>query len=264
MPITTSIPLSSFSQDKFGDVAYEVVGHALNVHRQLGCMFHESIYRSTMAEICGERALEEVGIRLSHAGFEKELFIDLVVDGGCPFELKVAAKLTDRHRGQLIQYLMLTGLPHGKLINFGSEQLEHEFVNCHETIGKRRLFKVNKEDWHVSGESSRRLESIVTGMLRDWGTGLDRSLYTEAVIALIGGDAVTGFVETFWDGRVTGRQPVNLLDQNTSIEVTTKRRGLDAYEAHLRRFLIITKLEAIHWVNIGPGNVTFRTLRPDS
>jgi GxxExxY protein len=57
--------------------------------------------------------------------------------------LKVASALHERHRQQLIQYLMLTDLHHGKLINFGGEKVEHEFVNCHETTEHRRSFQVD-------------------------------------------------------------------------------------------------------------------------
>ena len=164
MPVTTSIPLRYFSQEEFRDVAYEIVGYAFNVHRQIGRIFHESIYRSTLGRLCHGRGIEEVSICLSHEGFKKELFMDLVVDGGCPFELKVVSSLTDKHRTQLIQYLMLTELSHGKLINFGGEQVEHEFVNCHETTEHRRSFEIHKEEWHATSESGRQFERIVIAL----------------------------------------------------------------------------------------------------
>jgi hypothetical protein len=56
MPITTSIPIQHFSQDDFGKVAYEVVGHAFEMHGTLGKIFHESVCRSTLHQILGEWA----------------------------------------------------------------------------------------------------------------------------------------------------------------------------------------------------------------
>jgi len=41
MPISTPIVIGAFSQEEFGKVAYEVVGHAFEVHGVLGKKFHE-------------------------------------------------------------------------------------------------------------------------------------------------------------------------------------------------------------------------------
>ncbi len=37
--------------------------------------------------------------------------------------------LTPRHRGQLLNYLILADAAHGKLINFRTDRVQHEFVN---------------------------------------------------------------------------------------------------------------------------------------
>lgn len=112
--------------------------------------------------------------------------IDLLVDHGCPFELKATESLADAHQCQLIQYLMLTGLTHGKLINFGMDCVDHRFVNCHETLEQRRKFQVERVDW-LSSAYTDRLEHITVDLVQDWGTGLSRSLYKESLIALLGG-----------------------------------------------------------------------------
>lgn len=77
------------------------------------------------------------------------------------------------------------GLSHGKLINFGSERVEHRFVNCHETPDQRRQFQVEHIDWCSNG-TLERLEQMVVPLVSDWGTGLTRSLYQEAIVALAG------------------------------------------------------------------------------
>ncbi|HRX79872.1 MAG TPA: GxxExxY protein [Pirellulaceae bacterium] len=260
MPVTTSIPIHHFSQDDFGTVAYEVVGHAFEIHGTLGKKFHESVYRSTLQQIFGERSVEEMRILLTHQSFEKELFADLVVDYGCPFELKAAAGLTAAHESQLIQYLMLTGLSHGKLINFGAEQVEHKFVNCLESPEQRRLFQVDRHDWSKDTAACR-FEDVLVSLVRDWGTGLTRSLYHEAVVALLGGeDRCRRFTQTHWQGTVTGRQPVDMIDEVAAFEITCMRRDLESFESHLRRFLTNTALESILWVNIVSGCVRFKRI----
>lgn len=261
MPITTSVPLRHYCQDEFGKVAYEVVHHAFEVHDLLGRIFHESIYRSTLRQVLGNRAIQEFEICLTHQGFRKELYIDLLVDLGCPFELKAVSSLNDAHQSQLIQYLMLTELSHGKLINFGTDRVEHRFVNCHETLEQRRQFQVDCVDWCANGPTNR-LEHLVIPLVRDWGTGLSRLLYLEAIIALAGGeDRCRQFTATKWRGQRTGRQPVYLVEPGVALEITCKKCDLGHHEMHLRRFLENTDLESILWVNITSGSVTFHRIR---
>ncbi|HQX54147.1 MAG TPA: GxxExxY protein, partial [Planctomycetaceae bacterium] len=169
---------------------------------------------------------------------------------GCPFELKVASSLSAAHESQLIQYLMLTELSHGKLINFGAERVEHIFVNCLESPEQRRQFQVDLHDWNKDAAASR-FEDVLVSLVRDWGTGLTRSLYYEAVTALLGGEVqCRRFTQTHWQGIPTGRQPVDMIDDVAAFEITCKRRELEAYESHLQRFLENTTLESILWVNI--------------
>ena len=73
------------------------------MHGALGRKFHESVYQRTLQQIIGARAISEYAITISHGSFLKILYVDLLVDAGCPFELKAVAKLTDDHISQLIQ-----------------------------------------------------------------------------------------------------------------------------------------------------------------
>lgn len=260
MPVATSIPIRHFSQDDFGNVAYEVVGHACEIHGALGRIFHESVYRSTLQQILSLRAVKEMEIVLKHQCFQKELYVDLVVDSGCPFELKVASSLNSAHESQLIQYLMLTGLSHGKLINFGAERVEHQFVNCHEPPEQRRQFQIERHDWCVE-EPARRFEDVLVPLVRDWGTGLTRSLYLEAVFELLGGaDQCRRSIDTFRQQQYTDRQPVNVVDDLTAFEITCKRRDLEQYEPHLQRFLMNTNLDSILWANTVSGCVRLQRI----
>jgi hypothetical protein len=155
---------------------------------------------------------------------------------------------------------MLTELTHGKLINFGSERVEHRFVNCHETLEQRRTFQIVRTEWLGVGPTQR-LEQIVVALVNDWGTGLSRSLYQEAVVALAGGEEqCRQFTESKWQGQRIGRQPVLLIEQGVAFEITCKKHDLDHYESHLRRFLANTALESILWVNISSGCVRLKRI----
>lgn len=255
MPISTPIPLQSYSQEEFGNIAYEVVQCAFQVHNELGRIFHENIYRSTMQRMLGSRAIQELQIHLSHENFQKDLYLDLLVDLGCPFELKATTALNNAHQSQLIQYLMLTGLTHGKLINFGTERIEHRFVNSHETLEQRRCFQVERIDWSES-EITTRIEQLAVSLVRDWGTGLSRSLYQEAVFAMVSGnERCDQFAEARWQGHRTGQQPAILVDPFVALEITCKNGNLEPYEIHLHKFLNNTDLKSIVWINIISGLV---------
>ena len=230
-----------------------MVQHAFQIHDELGRVFHESTYRSALQHIFGSRAIQEFQICLEHGRFRKELYIDLVVDRGCPFELKSVTSLTAAHQSQLIQYLMLTDLSHGKLINFGKDRVEHQFVNTQARLEHRRSFEIDRIDWNGTG-SMERLEKLVVALLNDWGTGLSRSVYQEAILVLAGGEEVCcRFTETFWQGSRVGRQPVLELQPGVAFEITCMKNDLEHYEMHLRRFLHSTALSSILWVNIKFG-----------
>ncbi len=260
MPVSTASPVQQFSQDEFGKVAYEVVGHSFDIHAALGKKFHESVYKGTLKEIVGNRAVNEFAITLSHGSFEKKLYVDLLVDSGCPFELKSVTKLNDVHVSQLIQYLMLLNVRHGKLINFGAEEVEHQFVNCHESTQHRQQFKVERVNWSVPHETTL-FEQTVVALVKDWGTGLSRSVYEEACVHLFGSkESCEQMVATYWNGKPTGQQPVKMLDEGFAFEVTCKRTDLETYASHLHKLLDNTNLKSILWANIVSGTVRFRRI----
>jgi hypothetical protein len=155
---------------------------------------------------------------------------------------------------------MLTGLTHGKLVNFGREHLEHHFVNCHFTQVARQRFEIDYVDWPQKG-AARQLEQIVVPLLRDWGTGLTKSLYHEAVVAFSGGESkCKQFTETLWHGKVTGRQPIYTMDGGSAFEITCIKDGQEAYQMHLQRFLKHTSLPFLWWINVNQNVVRFQRI----
>ena len=101
----------------------EIIGAAIEVHRELGPGLLESSY-----EICLARELELRGISFE---FEKPLpleykgvrldcgyRLDLLVSGTVIVEVKSVATLAPIHEAQLLTYLKLTGVKVGLLINF--------------------------------------------------------------------------------------------------------------------------------------------------
>ncbi len=101
----------------------EIIGAAIEVHRELGPGLLESSY-----EICLARELElrgissdfELPLPLEYKGVRLDCGyrLDLLVAGAVIVEVKSVENLAPIHDAQLLTYLKLTGLKVGLLINF--------------------------------------------------------------------------------------------------------------------------------------------------
>lgn len=114
--------------DTINGVTGEVIGAAIEVHRDLGPGLLESAYQACLAYELGRRGFSIEtqkalpimyrGIRLD-AGYR----VDMLVEGVVLVELKSVSRLERLHEAQLLSYLRLSGLTAGLLINFNVERL---------------------------------------------------------------------------------------------------------------------------------------------
>lgn len=108
---------------------YAIIGAAMEVHRQLGCGFLESVYQEALALELKDR----------HIPYNRELRFPVVYKGcqlSCQYrpdficfesvivELKALGQLSRIEESQLINYLKVTGYHTGLLLNFGRKSLE--------------------------------------------------------------------------------------------------------------------------------------------
>lgn len=147
MPITTRIPIRRLSQRDFGEISFEVMRHVFAIHNEIGRFFDEKIYKCELTHRVRGVRLEEP-IDVTFGSFHKRLFIDVLAGDGAIFEFKSAETLTAAHQTQLLQYLLLCGVAHGKLINVRPEVVEHEFVNTHWEYSQRVNFDVQDCRWN--------------------------------------------------------------------------------------------------------------------
>jgi GxxExxY protein len=98
----------------------------------LGPGYSERVYHNAMEVMLRKHGIPYETERIVPVIFEGHtignLRADLIVDRKLVVELKSVAKLTDAFRQQARNYLKLTGIPDGLLINFGSAALEIEAV----------------------------------------------------------------------------------------------------------------------------------------
>lgn len=121
------------TQKSLNDLAYRVVGCAIEVHKIMGPGLLESIYQKCMLKelnLNGIAAKQQYRIPLIYKGedLDSELIIDILVNDCLVVELKSVEKTLPIHKAQLLTYLKLTEKPKGLLINFNTENITASLV----------------------------------------------------------------------------------------------------------------------------------------
>ena len=95
----------------------------------MGIGFLESVYERALMIVLSEKGLKAKNQFPSKVNFRGqiigEFFADIIVEDKIVIELKSVKALTVEHQAQLLNYLKVTGLPVGLLINFGKTKLEY-------------------------------------------------------------------------------------------------------------------------------------------
>ena len=106
----------------------KIIGAAIQVHRELGPGYLESLYEEALCvELTaqGLRFERQVPVVVSYRGQKiGEHRIDLMVEDGVVVELKAVLQLQDVFYATLRSYLRATGKPVGLLLNFASVTLQ--------------------------------------------------------------------------------------------------------------------------------------------
>jgi GxxExxY protein len=106
----------------------EIIGAAIEVHRQLGPGLLESTYRACLVEelrLRGIAQLQELALPINYRGLvlETGYRLDLLVDDLVILELKSVQRLEPIHEAQLLTYLRMSGRWLGLLLNFNTYRL---------------------------------------------------------------------------------------------------------------------------------------------
>ena len=109
---------------------YEIIGAAIEVHKQLGCGFLESVYQEALAIELGLREIpfrREVKLPVSYKGkiLVTSFCADFICFDSIVVELKALAAMSGTEEAQLINYLKATRYKVGLLLNFGARSLQH-------------------------------------------------------------------------------------------------------------------------------------------
>ena len=127
---------------------YAIIGAAMEVHRQLGCGFLESVYQEALAFEFKSRGIpytRELKFPVIYKGRELRCQYrpDFICFESIIVELKALGQLSKVEESQLINYLKVTGYEIGLLMNFGRRSLE-----------QRRFVLSNEAASHFSNTDS--------------------------------------------------------------------------------------------------------------
>lgn len=108
---------------------------AKHIWDELGPGYSERVYHNAFEVALRKRGLKYETERILPISYEGHnignLRSDLIIEGNLIVELKSTSRLTDQFRNQIRNYMKLTGIFEGMLINFPDKggNLEYEYVS---------------------------------------------------------------------------------------------------------------------------------------
>jgi GxxExxY protein len=264
MPIDVPFQVMRLTKNEFAKLDYEVMKHAFACHKELGRLCDERIYQADLAARLIQAGFEiqrEVRILVRHKNFEKEYLLDVLVINGAIYELKVTSAIVTDHETQLMNYLFIADIEHGKIINFRPSSVGFRFVNNPVSLSEQRRFVMHTMRWKSITDHCASMTSLMNDLGRDWGTYLEGRLYRDALTHFLGGDASVIKPITLKRGHIVlGQQPFHLLSDDVAFQITTAPSRQHLIKAQFRRLLHLTPLNAIQWINLARHEIQFTTI----
>lgn len=112
------------------ELTHRVIGMAMDIHRELGPGFVESVYHRALEIELGNAGIgfeSEVSINVFYKGkivgkFAADLII--LIGNKLLIELKAVEQITKPHESQVVNYLTATQIDDGLILNFGAPSLQ--------------------------------------------------------------------------------------------------------------------------------------------
>jgi GxxExxY protein len=111
---------------------YQIVGSAIEVLNEMGHGLHEKPYENALVVEFGIRRIlfqQQANFDVLYKRHKVGLFVpDLIAFGSVVVDAKVIDRITDVERGQMLNYLRITKLRVGVILNFKNPKLEWERI----------------------------------------------------------------------------------------------------------------------------------------
>ena len=110
----------------------EIIGSAFAILNEIGHGFHEKPYENSLAVEFGYRNIpfaQQPRYPIMYREVKVSEYVpDLIAFGKIIVDTKVIERITDNEIGQMLNYLRITGLPVGLILNFKNSKLEFRRV----------------------------------------------------------------------------------------------------------------------------------------
>jgi len=128
----------------YKEEAYKIIGAAMEVHKELGCGFLETVYQEALEiefKKHGIPFVRDQKLEIAYKGqtLSKYYVADFICYDKIIIELKALSELNSQHMSQTLNYLKATSLKLALLINFGEQSLKYKRV-----IREHSKFSLNK------------------------------------------------------------------------------------------------------------------------
>ena len=115
------------------DLTYQIIGCCMEVHKNLGKGFNEIVYKDALEiefKLKGIPFQREKEFNIEYKGIvlPRKYNADFVVFDKIILEAKAIETLTSSHLKQTLNYLALSKLRLGLLVNFGEDSMKHKRV----------------------------------------------------------------------------------------------------------------------------------------
>ena len=128
----------------------ELVGAAMEVYNELGFGMEEPIYQEAMAMELDERGIPYIREKILNTYYKgkqmKKTYVADFFSQDVIIEFKSVSQIIPEHRSQLFNYLRITKLKYGIIVNYGEDHFHAErYVYDEET---KRYVLLTKENLH--------------------------------------------------------------------------------------------------------------------
>lgn len=116
-------------------LTYQIIGAAMEVHKELGCGFLEAVYQEALEKELRQRKIQyhrekELPIFYKNEKLMTYYKADFICFDSVVVELKALKQICGTEQAQIINYLKALKYKKGLLINFGKKTLEYKrFMN---------------------------------------------------------------------------------------------------------------------------------------
>ena len=112
---------------------YKIIGVGMEVHRVLGKGFSEIVYKDALEYEFNKKGVffereKEYLVQYKEKILPHKFYADFVVQNQIILEVKCSSTIIEKHYAQVINYLTISKLQVGLILNFSEKSLEYKRV----------------------------------------------------------------------------------------------------------------------------------------